>query len=1178
MSTCAKATKAIDGQMTLLSLLDDADGTQELTSADLERVIKRLACEKRRMKQAERRERERREAEERERKEREAQERERAHVEQVTSMDLPLDWENAFFGDARAAGVHAGSASDGLVLSLANLGKVDIEYIAAITGLDCKTVIEELRGSIYQNPQTWGECFYKGWESADEYLSGRLIPKLRAAKAADKAYNGYFADNVRAIERILPAPVSTGDIYVTLGSPWVPARVIDDFIVHLFGSAPGFTSHGMPVMAHTENGDEPISERYRVCHDEVTGAWEIPYKGRYLSSIAVSDTYGTRRMEALSILERTLNLKPVVVTDEVSCPANKSGKKRMVNQAETALARERQQKLVDAFKSWVWSDPARARQLQAIFEERYGCVRRRTFDGQFLTFPTMSPAVELRPYQKDAVMRVISAPNTLLAHDVGSGKTYVMIAAGMELRRMGLSAKNLYVVPNNIMCQWRDVFCELYPQANVLCVEPRGFTPSKRERVLADIRDNDYDGIIMAYSCFERIPLSRDYYRRELEAKKAVVRNTLRERGKATSRLGKVAEEVNKALAEFDEAIDELYDVTYFDDLGITRLFVDEAHNFKNVPIQTQMKNVRGISPKGSKRCQDMLDKVRQVQRSGGGVVFATGTPIVNSVADAYVMQRFLQSGELAMLELQSFDSWIGMFAEQATGFEIDVDTSGYRMVTRFSQFHNLPELTALLSSVADFHQVGHTEGVPLLEGRTDVLVRKTPAFEDYLEDISRRADNVRHNRVSCKVDNMLAITTDGRKAALDLRLVDRCASFTYESKVARCADKVFDIYMRTRPQRGVQLVFCDTSVPKDGFNLYDELKDLLVEKGLPECEIAFVHDAKSESERERLFAAVRAGEVRVLIGSTFKLGLGVNIQNRLVALHHLDVPWRPADMTQREGRILRQGNRNAQVRVFRYITEGSFDAYSWQLLETKERFISELLAGSIFERDGADVDGAVLDYAEVKALAVGNPLVKERVETANELARLRALQRKTVEARERMAQELAELPARIGRLEELVTRCGQDAMAVESPSGARPDPKNPGERKCRANIRQRLAVALAANELVRTERRLLGYRGFDVVLPANMLLHEPYLWVERAGRYRVDMGQAETGMLVRIDNCIDGLGKHKVDLEKRLSAARDREQAITEELSKEERHADEIELWQNKLRELDAKLGVDEK
>lgn len=1154
----------------IMNLLDDPENT--FSSEDISRIIDKLSGAKRKKETIEAKKRQQEERERREREAREAKERKEAHIREVTSMDLPLDWENAFNQDVRTQGIHADSISDGLIYSLSNLGRVDIEYISSVTGEDYKTIICALKGSIYQNPETWGECFYKGWETSEEYLSGNMMRKWKAAKDANKEYNGYFADNIRAIEKVLPPTVATKDIYVTLGSPWVPADVIDDFIEYLLGD---WRRHWYSI------NDE---EDFHTKHDELTGTWEIPFKSRYNHDVKVTRTYGTDRINALHILERTLNMKSVAVTDEVVCNTNSSGKKRVINQSETILAIEKQNKMIKAFQKWVWEDERRKERLEMIFENNFSCVRRRIFDGSFLRFPDMSPAINLYPYQKDAVARILFTPNTLLAHDVGAGKTYVMIAAAMEMRRMGLSEKTMFVVPNNIVGQWKNIFYAMYPSANILCVEPKSFTPSKRESVLERIRDEDFDGIIIAYSCFEQIPLSKEYYQNQLIDEQELIAEIAGKRNKATSRLKKKQEAVSKALSELAASMDDLYNGVYFDDLGITRLFVDEAHNFKNVPIETKADKVLGISASGSKKCQDMMDKVRMVQKKndGAGVVFATGTPITNSITDAYIMQMYLQSGELAMLDLQSFDSWIGMFAERSTEFEIDVDTSSYRLATRFSKFHNLPELTSLLSSIADFHQVDTSAGIPQIDGYTDALVSKTNEFADYLKGISQRAEDVRKGYVSRKDDNMLKITTDGRKAALDLRLVDPNAAFTYQSKVARCVENVADIYFRTTSQKSAQIIFCDTSTPKTGFNIYDEVKAMLQNKGVPSDKIAFIHDAETEVQRNTLFARVRNGDIRVLIGSTFKLGLGVNIQDKLIALHHIDVPWRPADMTQREGRILRQGNTNSKVQIFRYITEGSFDAYSWQLLETKQRFITGLLSGSLKERSGTDVEDTVLDYAEVKALAVGNPLVKERVETANELSRYLTLQRKLVNSRIRMEKELLEMPGKMSNQKNNIAGCEADIAFYTGWKRANPAPSDNKVKKDAAEKRKQLRdyihSSLMGYVLEPKEKILMTYRGFEIILPANMTREKPYVWLKRNGRYYVELGDTNTGNLIRIDNFLDDLQTHLDKLNKGLAKLWERELQLKEELRKEESFSDEIEECRKKLEILDKKLGVDKK
>ncbi|MBR1797569.1 MAG: DEAD/DEAH box helicase family protein [Clostridiales bacterium] len=918
-------------------------------------------------------------------------------------------------------------------------------------------------------------------------------------------------------------------------------------------------------------------------HDELTGKWEIPNKFRYRYSVGVTSTYGTRSLMALHILEDTLNMKAVKVTQEVRCPSSKTGVKRVIDKKETVAALDKQQALIKAFRDWVWTDPERKKRLEQIFDERFGSIRRRIYDGSFLTFPTMSPSVTLYPYQKNAVARMIFSANTLLAHDVGSGKTYEMIAAGQELKRMGLSSKNMYVVPNNIVDQWVKIFREMYPDARLLIVEPGSFKESKRKQVLKLIRDEDYDGIIIAHSCFDLIHLSKKCHMEELHRQLQDVTGRARANTRCSSLESKRKKLEKEIIKLRDEKDDDASDI-YFDELGITRLFVDEAHQYKNVPIETGVGFVPGISNRASKKCKSMLQKVRYVQRTndGKGVVMATGTPITNSITDAFVMQTYLQSGELGLLELQNFDSWIGMFAERVTEFEIDVDTSAYRLATRFSKFHNLPELTALLSSIADFHSVtpSSDSGIPTHDGYVDAVLGKTDEFASYLTDISRRADDVRQGRVSLTEDNLLKITTDGRKAALDMRLVDPAAGSTDQCKASRCAENVADIYIRTNDFKGTQLVFCDYSTPKDAFNLYTELKSQLIGYGIPSDEIAFVHDADSADKREKLFGQVRRGEVRILMGSTAKLGLGVNIQDKLVALHHLDVPWRPADMTQREGRILRQGNTNSKVYIYRYITEGSFDAYSWQLLETKQRFITSLLSGSQTERDNDDIDDVVLNYAEVKALAVGNSLVKERVEAANELTRYTTLQNKLRENRLLMSSELETLPSKIDYQRKLIAECEDDIVYSRMWSDMHPMPVDTDGKKRyadqRRGIREIIDNGIRSNTLYTAERTLIKYRGFEVILPSNMTVDKPYVILKRSGRYTVDLGDTVVGNLIRIDNFIDGLQGYANGLRDGLNGLLGKQADITSELQKTEDYQEYIDRYRAKIEELDAKLGVD--
>lgn len=1121
-----------------------------ISSDEINDIIDKLTAAQEKAKQREENERKQREAAEAKRQKQLAQQRRQEHIREVTCMDLPMDWENVFNTDVRTQNIHAESIADGLILSLTALGKVDIEYIASITGEDYKTVICTLKGSIYQNPETWGECFYKGWETADEYLSGNLVAKLKAARRANNDYDGYFDDNVRAIERILPPQITAEDIYITLGSPWVPVSVIDDFITHVLALDYPWTG---------------------VMHDEITGSWEVPVK--YLGSDNGRGRiiYGTDRINAMHIIEKTLNMRTIAIKDEVKDQAAKSGKKMVINKAETALALEKQQKLISEFQRWVWQDENRKKMLVDIFNERYGQVRCRRYDGSFLNFPDMSPQIKLYPYQKNAVARILFSPNTLLAHEVGSGKTYIMIAAGMELRRMGLSKKNLYVVPNSIVGQWKRIFESMYPQAKLLCIEPRDFTPDKRSDVLRKMKDDDYDGIIIAYSCFEQIPLSKNFLMDELTQAKAEIDRVRKIESKSTYQLEHRKRAIEKAMDQLRQAIYEAEEGIYFDDIGITRLFVDEAHNFKNVPFESKITKVNGLNMRGSQKCQDMMDKVHMVQKSnnGSGVVLATGTPITNSVTDVFIMQKYLQIGELSLLDLQSFDSWVGMFAEKVTEFEIDIDTSSYRLATRFAKFHNIPELTNMLASIADFHRTDTSAGIPQFDGYTDSVVERTTEFADYLDDISQRADAVRKGLIDRCADNLLKITTDGRQAALDLRLVDAGAAFTYHSKAAHCAENVFDIYIKTHAEKSAQLIFCDSSTPKDSFNIYDEMKRLLTYMGVPSEQIAYVHDANTDSKREKLFEKVRKGDIRILIGSTFKLGLGVNVQDRLIAVHHLDVPWRPADMTQREGRILRQGNTNKRVHIFRYITEGSFDAYSWQLLETKQRFIDGLLSGVYTERTGSEIESTVLSYAEVKALAIGNPLIKERVETANRLSRYISLQYKVMENRERMETELMELPNKISRQREYVRACAAD---IEYYAHS----KTTATKEERAAARTRLFSAVQENILTAEERTLMTYQGFSVILPANMTKEKPYILLQHEGKYKVELGVSETGMLIRVDNFLDSLDQHLEKLKEILDKLLDRKSVLESELAVKESYSQQIADCRTRLAEIDNELGVE--
>ncbi len=1187
---------AKEKRKTLFSFYENVkNGTEIFSAEDLDIAIESMKLAQLDIKERERRRLQEREAEllkkkmEEDEKRRIAAEKRAAaraaakhkkHVEEVTAMDLPLDFENSFKDDYRA-NIHCDSVGDALLYSIDSLGIVDIEFIASITGEEEKEVIKKLKGSIYQNPLHWNECWYKGWETAEEYLSGNLLHKYHLAKEANEEYLGYFEDNIKAIEALLNPSIAADDIYITLGSPWVPTDIIDDFILHLV------ELERYPNGQYPEKARQFLQKEFAVSRDEVTGLWGIPQKTRFRRPCwhGKYDEYnyhiwGTERMDMLYLLENILNMKTLSIYDYTG-PDKKT---KILNSDETVKILEKQDKMIAEFKDWVWKDEERAQRLQGAYNRRYGNIRKRNFDGSFFEFPDMNPQIQLRPHQKNAVARIIFSDNTLLAHDVGAGKTFTMIAAGMELRRLGKSQKNMYVIPNNIMPQWRKMFLKMYPRANLLVVDRRNFNAKKRADTLTRIITEDFDAILITYSCFDMLSLSKKYYiefyEKQLDmltkATQKLSANRVIEikRKVAFKTLEKIQEEMTNNVCEIP-----------FDELGINTLFIDEAHNYKNVSLHSGIMRVRGLSNTGSAKCDAMMDKVHCIQRqnNGGRVVMATGTPITNSITDLFVLQKYLQDGELEFLNIQNFDSWVAMFGKKVSEFEIDVDTNSYHLATRFAKFCNVPELTAILSSVCDFYHVDNSMGLPDFKGYTDSVAPGNEDFIEYLRDISTRADDVRQKRVDKREDNLLKITTDGRKAALDMRLIDMVYGLDVDSKVYRCAENIMNIYENTRDKKLIQMVFCDSSTPKPSFNLYDELKNILVAMGMPEQQIAFIHEADSEDKKNLLFYDLRKGDIAVVIGSTFKMGLGVNVQEKLCALHHLDVPWRPADMVQREGRILRQGNECESVEIYRYITKGSFDAYSWQLLEKKQRFISQILSGTAEDREGDDVDKTVLNYAEVKALSLGNPLIKKKVELVNEIDKLRILQRDYILDRERKEKELNELPQKIAHQKELIEACEKD---IEYYRKNKTD-YNKMEYEKQKEIRDLIFTAVKTHVNKPIEKKVLTYQDFEVVVPARMIPKRPtdkngqvkqeipWVFVKRNGAYYMEVESLQ-GITKRLNNLLEDLPKAKIRREDGLKALENKQAALQDQLKvRGETYGAEISRLSLELEEIDLKLGV---
>ena len=905
----------------------------------------------------------------------------------------------------------------------------------------------------------------------------------------------------------IPHTVPYTDIEVSPGVPWVSRQIIGDFVYFLvFDRERWETKNNAPL--YTEVNYEPV-----------TGNWFITNK-TYYSNARLDYAYGLSRYNALYILEATLNLREI----------------RRPTREETAAALEKQEKLRELFRDWLWRDADRRFAVEESYNRMFGRFEVKQFDGSALRFPEMSRDITLYPYQKDAVQRIVREKNTLLAFDVGAGKTYIMIAAAMKLRQEGISRKNLFVVPNNIVGQWELIFQKMYPAAKLLTVSPGTFKPEMRRRVLKQIQCGDYDGIIMAYSCFEEIPLSSEYVLEKMNEELARIEEAYRRLCFSVgvgAALRREEANIRKTAAQLVDSMHAASDAITFEQLEIGTLFVDEAHNFKNIPIQSRLKNISGVNLKGSYKCLQMQRKVQCVQEmnDGRGVVFATGTPLCNSISDAYAMQMYLQPETMRESHLDAFDNWVKSFARPEWVCEIDVDTSKFRFVERFSRFFNLPELSRMFSSVAAFHAVQRQDGLPEHNGYDDVALERSPELQAYMEALCERTERIRAQEVDKWEDNMLKVSTDGRKAALDLHLVGVDPPADDYSKAARCVTNVMEIY-RTYPGCS-QIIFCDLSTPRsEGFHVYADLKRRLTAEGVPAREIAFVHSCTNEASRVALYEKVNRGEVRVLIGSTFKLGIGANVQTRLKAIHHLDVPWRPADMVQREGRILRRGNQNAEVRIFRYITKGSFDAYSWQVLETKQRFISQFLSGSAYQRSASDLEANVLSYAQVKALSLSEPLMKTLAENQNELRHLRLLSESFEKERQKAAQSICQKQEIQTRLE---TRFADTLTAM-------------GHLKAFSEQQIREAVRPLKNWLTGEMTAPLMVLGFTITPGADG--KRPQLNLQwRSTVYSVEIGSSAGGNVRRLFNFL-------MKFPDQLKETERREQALGEEIRELEKAA----------------------
>lgn len=1056
-------------------------------------------------------------------------------------------------GDSETMTVHAA-----LERCVDLVGRVDLDIISGFAKIEREQARALLRNAIYFDPVLERDVI------AEEYLSGNILLKLNAAKAALEAGGSEaLRGNISALEAVLPPRIMPNQIKASIGSPWIPTWVYRDFIIALIG-----------IKSHS--GKVPLTVEYI----KQANHYIIHGKKQFRDFTRAKFKYGTERMNAFDIIERLLNSRDVAVYDN-DVPVGRDVQVRRINREETLLAQERAREIAERFSYWLFKDEPRRSVLLDLYNESFCSIRPRRFDGGRMLMPGKNPEIKLQKHQLDAVNRIVHSKNVLIAHQVGAGKTYVLAAAAMELRRLGISKRNLIVVPNNILEQWRNEFVQLYPDANILMVEPRSFVPAGRNRILNHIKNTDYDAILMGYGSFSLIPLSKDERERELIGTLADISDGMKNAvyNDAYTVLNRYASRIEHRLQKLWEEESHIpADAVFFDDLDIDTIFVDEAHNFKNISIETKHGSLPGLNTKGSRRCDDLMAKIRFIQRTHGGrgAVFATGTPITNSVSDMYTLQRYLGYEHMDELNLLEFDNWVKMFSEVTEEFEVEANGVGFRLRRRLSKYYNLPELSLLFSDIADlyFNSEDEAKKLPQTVDCINCIVPASDSLRSYIEELATRADLVKMGAVPRTEDNMLKITTDGRKAALDMRLVDPDAEDDPNSKLNNCVQNVFKIW--SEHEKLTQLVFLDQSTPKDDFNLYDDIKQKLIAMGMPKEEIAFVHDALNDNMRTSLFNKVKKGKVRVLIGSTFKLGLGANVQNHLLAVHHLDIPWRPSDVTQREGRMLRRGNKNENVMIYRYITNGSFDAYSWQLLENKQRFISQIVNGDYVNRSGDEVDEIVLTYSEVKAFAVGNPLIKRRIELETELQRKQMLKTKQERAKLEAKQLLLQIPGRAKELKRLIGILELDAARAEKhlSSNFTMSLWNEDFTK-RREAGERLIELLAEHAFIRSEKLVGRYRGFDMYFANDASGARRVILLKGKGSYQSELSDSAMGIVTRVDNVLSGLASRLENTKTELDRLTSEEKELALEAEKKSELDEVIAALRRELYEVNKRLGM---
>ena len=1063
--------------------------------------------------------------------------------------------------------------SEALAVSIGEHGKVDLPYMAELLGTpgEYGRITTELSGVIFKDPAADPTDPEAGWQMADEYLSGDVRAKLRMAQFAAET-NPEFAVNVEALTKAQPRELEASEIDVRLGATWLDPDIIQKFMTETF-QIPYYLRHAVKVRY------SPYTAEWRVEGKTATGRGDI----------ISSETYGTSRANAYKILEETLNLKDVRIYDTIEDAEGKP--KRVLNKRETMLAQQKQQVIKDAFANWVWQDPQRRIALVKQYNELFNSTRPREYDGSHIHFVGMNPEITLREHQRNAIAHVLYGGNTLLAHEVGAGKTYEMAASAMEAKRLGLCQKSLFVVPNHLTEQWASEFLNLYPNAKLLVARRKDFETANRKKFCARIATGDYDAVIIGHSQFERIPLS-------FERQERIIQEQIYETLAAINELKVHAGEnfsikqMEKTRKTLETKLEKLRsdsrkdDVITFEQLGVDRLFVDESHFYKNLFLTTKMRNVAGLSTSEAQKSSDMFGKCRYLDEitGGRGVVFATGTPVSNSMTELYTVMRYLQYSTLQQKKLTHFDCWASTFGETTTAIELAPEGTGYRARTRFAKFFNLPELMSMFKEVADIKTSDQLH-LPVPEAKFETVVAKPSEIQkEMVQELSKRAADIHSGIVDASVDNMLCVTNDGRKIGLDVRLMNPMLPDDPDSKLNVCVRNVLKIWEEGKDQKLTQLLFCDLSTPKnDGnFNVYDDIRKKLIAAGVPESEIEFIHNADTEAKKAALFSKVRSGDVRVLLGSTAKMGAGTNVQQRLVAVHHLDVGWKPSDMTQRNGRIIRQGNMNKEVKVFNYVTEGTFDSYLFQTLENKQRFISQIMTSKSPVRSCDDVDEQALSYAEIKALCAGNPLIKEKMDLDVQVAKLKVLKADHQSQKFRLQDKLlTKFPADIQETNAHIAGLKADAqLAAAHPQGKEEfcgmtirgvtydEKKTAGER-----------LVLACSELPNAEEKVIGsYRGFELSLRFDTFRTEYQALLKGQRKYTVPLGTDPLGNIIRLDNSLNNFPERINAAENELDTLHQQQAAAQIEVEKPFPQEEELAEKSARLAELNAQLDVDEK